>query len=332
MEAFNQCKTFQDYKNYINVFPNGNHILEAQAAIDVLREQAHQAIAQCNQMDESLADLKKTCLELGLLYELDEKCFSLCETIADYREYCHLFGDQAKHKEEVDKKLKDWDAFHNCNTFKDYQNYVNDYPEGRFIKKAQTVIEDMVRQTKDAIANYNQLDDSIVLLKENCQEKGLLEEFDDKCFSLCSLISDFATYYRVFGGKAKHKKEVEMKLEDWNFYQECKTCQDFMRYIERFPEGICINRARAVVEQVVSRNRNDIAQCNKIDEALATLKKSSEDVGLLEEFDDKCFSLCVTKKDFRTYLKLFGDNAKHKDEAGKHLRFEMWFGRIWCKS
>ena len=83
------------------------------------------AIANVNSLDEAVA-MRPKCKDDSTLEALDDKCFELCNTKADYRVYVVSFGSDAKHAAEAEEHLK-FDRM-----MEKVQNYFYEH-QGRFV-------------------------------------------------------------------------------------------------------------------------------------------------------------------------------------------------------
>lgn len=149
---------------------------------------------------------------------------SLASKVGDYSLYDFCVGKRY-HSDLV--LVTEWDCYHRCMTYKDYQHYLEEFPNGLYKKQAQAAFEEgkskREQKAKEALANCNQLDDNLYSVKSLCEEMGLLEQLDEKCFSLCATKPDFRLYLNVFGSNAKHKKEAEYVLRHEIRKQKAKT-------------------------------------------------------------------------------------------------------------
>lgn len=110
-EIYNNCKTVNDYKKYIQLFPNGKYITTAKDKLQRLEHIENnkkcdllKRIDACQSLND-LFRLKEECLWASILNKLDEKCFSLCKKKKDFKKYINTFGASAKHSEEAETYL-----------------------------------------------------------------------------------------------------------------------------------------------------------------------------------------------------------------------------------
>ena len=111
-EIYSRCKTKQDYQAYLRRLPDGKHITEAQRKVSeieaqeiALRQQLLKEIDSATTSQQAIA-LKSKCRESSLKKKLDDKCFALCKSKSDYREYLKAFGTTAVHSKEANSHLK----------------------------------------------------------------------------------------------------------------------------------------------------------------------------------------------------------------------------------
>ena len=126
------------------------------------------------------------------------------------------------------------------------------------------------------------------------------------------------------------QESVDFVLKtEWEIYYECKTIDDFKNYLSRFERGYYVQAAIEEIQKIetaIEQERNhlsgEIARITDINELLPLVSRCGER-NLTGELDDKFFSLCIKKSDFKLYLNTFGDSSKHKNEAESHLRIDI---------
>lgn len=111
-ETYNKCNSISDYKNYIQLFPNGKYIIKAQKKLEQLqriiddkRNELLKKIDTSQSLDEFFK-LRKECRWNDILKKLDIKCYSLCQKRRDFKNYIKIFGFKATHHKDALNKIK----------------------------------------------------------------------------------------------------------------------------------------------------------------------------------------------------------------------------------
>ena len=154
---------------------------------------------------------------------------------------------------------------------------------------------------------------------------------DDEMLGVCKTIATCKQYLDKFA-RGKHISEVkdilkrlEYEQEENKKYKSSKTEKDFEEYIALYPNGKYINEAkRRHVELKGVREKEEceqieqkIERCKTVSDCVPILKltNQSHTRGLIGKLDDKFYSLCKRRKDYRLYIEKIGDKARHYDEA-----------------
>ena len=110
-EIFNSCRTRSEYKSYLQRFPNGKFINEAQNKVKEFerkeeeeKQQLLSTINNTNSFSEAIS-LYSKCQKFKIIDILDDKCFSLCKSNSNFKKYIETFGTKAKHANEAEKHL-----------------------------------------------------------------------------------------------------------------------------------------------------------------------------------------------------------------------------------
>lgn len=142
-------------------------------------------------------------------------------------------------------------------------------------------------------------------------------------------LCDQAGIYTFLISTRDFKIETETEI-----FNNCNSRYDYQSYIQKFPSGKYIELAKRKLIEIKQREEQEkslltkkIAGSNSLVE-LESLKPSCYKMGLSKDLDDKYFSLCRTKSDYRKYLTLFSNNARHKIDAEEHLKFDVMLKNI----
>ena len=127
----------------------------------------------------------------------------------------------------------------------------------------------------------------------------------------------------------------EFKLEtDSEIYNRCKNKQDYQAYLRRLPDGKHKTDAQKKISEIEAQEAaarqqllKDIESASSLRLALA-LKSRCREASIKKKLDEKCFSLCKSKSDFKDYLNAFGTTAVHFKEANSHLKLDNWFKSV----
>ena len=128
---------------------------------------------------------------------------------------------------------------------------------------------------------------------------------------------------------------LTFKLEtETEIFNACRTKTDYSNYVQRFPNGKYLADARCKIAEIERKEKEERQQLINAIEALTSveeaipLKAKCKEAHLKSKLDDKCFSLCISKADFKKYVKTFGNTANHLSEANSHLKVDIWFNNI----
>lgn len=123
-------------------------------------------------------------------------------------------------------------------------------------------------------------------------------------------------------------------MTERDLFEACYKREHFENYIKRFPLGDFTKKALAKIEELKKKEKEEreqltqrIDQCQTVEEA-SDLLVSCNDEESRKLIDDKYFSLCQTRADFRSYLQDFEDRGRHVSEAQSHLRIELAMKKI----
>lgn len=107
--TFSSCKTIKDFKDYLTIFPNGAHVVEAKDRIKLLEMQK------------------------------EEKIFNSAKTIADYENYISKYPYGA-FAQEASLRMDDLFFARNSGSKARCKRYLAKYPNGRHKQEAVTII------------------------------------------------------------------------------------------------------------------------------------------------------------------------------------------------
>lgn len=159
------------------------------------------------------------------------------------------------------------DFYNTCNTYNDYCNYVNRFPNGRFVNAAKQKMTDVERK-----------------------------EFN-KCVSLSSFIN-FVNKYPYSSFVKKAKEEIE-RLE----FSECKNYKDFYDYLKKYPNGIYSTQAKEKLRSIEKEIANELGKISTVSKCRALYMKYGADPD--GKIDKTAYSLCRSKRDFYEYADTF---------------------------
>ena len=111
------------------------------------------------------------------------------------------------------------------------------------------------------------------------------------------------------------------------FYEQKKSLQGLL---EQLHESTYTRQVNFRLESHAERENflSTISSCTSFKEAVSLYSRCNDDEAR-SILDDKCFSLCQKKSDFKKYVKEFGYKAKHKSAAENHFQFDLRLKKIW---
>ena len=179
----------------------------------------------------------------GLLFMLlktdpDTKAFKACKTVNDYRAYLSGYGNNAKHFKEARQFVEqfvtdsiaeaarllaeqmDEAAYNKCNTIADCENYLKEYPNGKYVDVVQAKKADM---------------------EEKAQQEADKKEAD--AYEKCTTIAGCESYLKAYPN-GKYAEEVKAKkaameadMKEADAYKKCTTIAGCESYLATYPKG-----------------------------------------------------------------------------------------------
>ena len=122
----------------------------------------------------------------------------------------------------VELKKNDDNAFRSCNSIKDYQNYIQKYPNGAHISEAKGKIDELRLKA------------------------------DNEQFEACKTIDDYQHYLSSFNSPL-HKEEAMQNIDDLFWGNNRKSKSDCERYLAKYPNGRHVTEANDRIKSVVRR-------------------------------------------------------------------------------
>lgn len=189
------CKTHGDYEGYLMHYPNGSYAAEARSLMDG------------GEGKQSTSEKKPNIVK------------------ADPKFVLSFLIEQEK---------KELDAFNNCHSIADYEEYVKKYPFGTYTPKAKELISKL-RSVSPNSSN------SVIE-----QELGRI----DTAYKKCKSIQDYEKFILTCPNE-KYKEQAKERIEKLKAEQEiqkkkkkddeefakCKTIEDYWRFIKTNPSA-----------------------------------------------------------------------------------------------
>ena len=197
-----------------------------------------------------------------------------------------------------------------------YQNYLNRYPNGKYASTARSIIADLERKEKDEAKERAEREERNFW--NNCQtsdKSGFLKYLakypNGKYASTASsIIADLER-------KEKEKVERENREQkaEQQMWDQCRTKDDYQRYLDRYPYGIYASKAYVEMlkaEKEEKRQKEEAAKARFAEEQKRKEKERRERERAAEQ---DLWNKCQTKEDYERYLReypngRFVSNAK----------------------
>lgn len=166
-EVWDDCEDIEDYEDYIERYPNGSHVREAENRIEALRKEEEDRVWN---KAKKVGDYKEyiskypngrysseaIVAQREVENKRDDDTFYACKTIAQFSDYLKNYP-VGRHHEEAEAKLEElkaeddkvWNA---CKTKKDCMNYLAEHATGQHIQDAKALIEKLEKRSKVWIA------------------------------------------------------------------------------------------------------------------------------------------------------------------------------------
>lgn len=202
----------------------------------------------------------------------ETKIFNDCRSVKDYNNYTNIFPG-GKYASQVKDKIEKLE-FEACKTTQDCQRFKNKYPRTKYAINDKWE-ECYFRQCSN-VSQYQAYIRDYPNGKYVSQAKTCIEQLS---FDACRTIADYQSFLRIYpsGRYAASAKDKIDKLS----YDSCRSVNDYKRYMSNFPRGKYYSAAKLYVD------------------------------------DEEMWSRCVssdTKDMYKDYLAKF-PNGRHKTDA-----------------
>lgn len=208
------CKTHGDYEGYLMRYPNGIYAADAKSLMD--RGDVRKGTTE-KKPDTVKADPK---FVLSFLFEQEKK---------------------------------ELDAFNNCHTVADYEEYVKKYPFGTYTSKAKELI--LKLQTISPSSSDGGLERGLERIETALKKCKSIQDYEK--FIMTCPYEDYKEQARARIEKLKAEQEVQRKKKvDDEELAKCKTIEDYRRFIKSNPSAyhmICAeNEINALKEEPIN--------------------------------------------------------------------------------
>ena len=277
--VYKLCKTKKDYQEYLRKYPKGKFAYDAQSKIwDLERKEEEHSRREENSFWSQCNDTNKESLQRylskypngtyasrakSLIADIERKereaveesrMYYQCRSKADYIEFLRKYPNgqyinKAKEKvkeygsesrEEREMKISELDTYKQCKTKDDFLRYLRLYPDGMYVYPAHKEIAHLekIKGVKEGVKKEKEYPNGqyINKAKEKVKEYG-----------------------------SESREEREMKISELDTYKQCKTKDDFLRYLRLYPDGMYVYPAH-----------KEIAHLEKIKGVKEGVKKEKE--------------------------------------------------------
>jgi hypothetical protein len=190
-EYIHSCSSTNDYEMYINKYPNGKYLKEAQNKIEDL-------YFHYNTPQEYLTEYPHGRHAVEARNKLDNSCFQNARSCEDFINYTKKYPNGI-HISEVDDT-----AFKKCKSISDFSDYIKFFQKGNHTSEAYSKKEDLIYY-----AIYD-IKDCFHYISKYPHGK-YLAEVDKKAFFLCKKYDDYKLYIKM-NPNGLYIKRVQTKI------------------------------------------------------------------------------------------------------------------------
>ena len=177
------------------------------------------------------------------------------------------------------------DYFKACKSYSSYSDYLERFPNGRYVKEAKEYLKTIEKQE----------------------------------FEKCIQISSYRRFIENYPNSSFVKKAKE-KIEELNYYA-CKTYKDYHEFYKKSSKGPYSDKAKEKLNSIEGEIKQSLSSISSVEGCCSLYKKYDADPG--GKIDEKAYSLCVTYDDLTAYAKSFTnrrDDAQKRIEEIKRKR------------
>ena len=196
-----------------------------------------------NQNRSTLRDQVEQVINVYQTVSLDmrgeTKIFEDCRTVSDLKNYISLFPG-GKYASQANEKMEKME-FDACKTIQDCQRFKTKYP--RTIYDINAKCDECYFTQCSSIIHYEDYLKDYPNGKYVSQAKAKIDKLSyDKCHS----ISDYKTYLRKFPC-GSHVNSAKEKIDTLS-YESCRSINDYKKYMSDFPHGEFYSQAKLFVD------------------------------------------------------------------------------------
>jgi hypothetical protein len=266
-DIYATCNDYMSLVEFVRRHPNSPHVNDAMKRIWEIEDNAYP------RPETSLSAYIKALLQYKEIYPNSHKESLLFNelnkllldsatlgTVYDYRTLLRLYPEHPK-KEIISVRL-DQATFKLCNSISDYQEYLSNFPNGRYRTAAKQQIQQLDYQGEKAelnrcvtIADYNQF-----IAKYPASQ--LINEARKRIEYLVYMRAVRSGNHSEYYSKYPIGQYVSnlRKIEDENCYKSCKTIKDYKAYLKLYPNGVCVQSAKQQIQWIKRRYEDKVTR------------------------------------------------------------------------
>jgi hypothetical protein len=174
-------------------------------------------------------------------------------TISDYRTVLRLYPNHPKKATILD--CIDWLSYRMCSQPSDWEEYIKNFPNGRFKTSAVQKIKEAKKQKEEIeLDKCSTISEYIQFCTKHPTSDLLYEaqqRLEDVYYKEALTSGVFSSYYKRY----PHGRYIGMLLraEDKNFYKSCKSGRELKKYIRKYPDGIYAKEAKQSILEYNTR-------------------------------------------------------------------------------
>ena len=239
-KIFHDCKTINDYNNYLVLFPDGKYALQAKQNMEKAEFDACKTTQDCQKFRDKYPKTR-----LPILDKWEECYYNNCNTISLLEAYLRDYT-KGKYVKEAKDKI-DRLSFNACRTIANYKNYIQKFPKGKFVSKARDKIDQLSFEACKSIYDYKSYIEKFPNGSHTYEAKTIIDRMS---FDGCKTVYHYQQYLKEFPS-GRFRTQAQQIIDDEQMWERCVNSDSkdlYKQYLAKFPNG----RHKSEAEQKAS--------------------------------------------------------------------------------
>ena len=201
---FNDCRTINDYQEFIKIFPAGKFASEVKDRIEKCEYDACKTTTDCEAFRRKYPNTKHPILD-----KWEECYYKNCNTILLLKKYLKDYPSgkyAALARERIDQM-----SYNSCKSIPDYTAYIRNFPKGKYVAAATDKIDQLSFNSCSSVSQCKDYLQQFPKGKFRAQAKAFID--DEELWIQCQSANskDMYKQYLAKFPNGRHKTEAEQK-------------------------------------------------------------------------------------------------------------------------